>query len=438
MTKGLLGVSAVALLTSLVAFPQVQAASAGDAPKVDVAPKVELSGETNVVYYVFNGKKNTKDQNGGKGNGHHIDIQDARLNVEAIGVAELYGGLEYSALFGIVGDPEDGQTSVEETRIKLRGPWGFLIAGNSRGVDDRMSRGAFSVMGATGGFNGNYDRVVNMSTGVLGGVDMVGTQKDANKLTYVTPRVYGLQAGVSVTPDGRQKGYAKLRTIGNRDSSDKTFDKNNVSLGLNYNHKFANGLGLTATATAVFGNAQIARRLEALAANAVANRVAETFYSGDRKRSASYALGLLLDYGAFDFGIEYVDNGKSQVHKAIMGRNAGYAFSGAIGYKFGVNRVALGYQHTERKLGTGFRHFGVVDIISADNPKARMDVISVTYDRTLAKGLGLFAEGNVMRSRTDSRWVALQNQAKAVNSGLSDGVGKNNAGIVMTGLKVRW
>jgi outer membrane protein OmpU len=430
MRKELLGVSIAAMVTSLTAVPCLMADGA--------APTLSISGETNVAVYAFNAKDRAKEQNKGKGQGIHTDIQDTRLNFEAVGNADLYGGMEYSTLIGFTGNPERGQSSVEEVRIRLRGKWGFFVGGNSRGVEDRMSRGAFSVMGATGGFNGNYDRVFNASTGIVDSVNMVGAAKDANKLTYVTPRVNGVQAGVSFTPNTEQKGFAKLRTIGTIENDSTTYDKNNIGLGLNYHTKFCNGLGLHASATAAFGKSQIARRLGAAPAANPAAREAETFFSGERHNTASYALGLVLEYGAFDFGAEYVDNGKSQVQKAIQGRNAGHVISAAAGYKFGVNRVALGFFHSERKLGTAFNHFGVTDVVASGNPKAKANVYSVTYDRNLAKGLVLFGEANYFDHKTDQRWVNVQTATQAIETSLADAVPSNKGHVVMSGIKVRF
>ena len=430
MRKELLGVSIAAMVTSLMAVPCLMADGA--------APTLSISGETNVAFYAFNAKDKAKEQNNGKGQGIHTDIQDTRLNFEAVGIASLYGGMEYSTLIGFTGNPEKGQSSVEEVRIRLRGKWGFFVGGNSRGVEDRMSRGAFSVMGATGGFNGNYDRVINTPTGVVDSVNMVGAPKDANKLTYVTPRVNGVQAGVSFTPNTEQKGFAKLRTIGTREGDATTYDKNNIGLAMNYQTKFSNGLGLHASVTGLFGKSQVARRLNGDHGVNPADLQAETFFSGERHNTAAYALGLVLEYGAFDFGAEYVDNGKSQVEKAIQGRNAGQVLSFAAGFKFGVNRVALGFLHSERKLGTAFNHFGVTDVVASGNPKAKANVYSVTYDRNLAKGLVLFGEANYFDHKTDQRWVDVQSAAKAIEPTLADAVPNNKGHVIMSGIKVRF
>ncbi|MCA0370141.1 MAG: porin [Proteobacteria bacterium] len=439
MKSVLLSASALGLLAGVVLIEAAHAEAAGN------APTLKISGEINTAVYAFNQKDQPKDANGGKGQGFHSDVQDSRLNFEAVGDAHFYGGMEYSALVGFTANPEEGQAAVEEVNIRLRGPWGFFMTGNSRDVGDRMANGAFSVMGASGGFNGNYDRVINASTGVLPSVSLVGAPKDANKLTYVTPRVYDVQFGISFTPNTQTQGFSKLKSVGSRKNDDTTYDKNNVSLGLNYRTKFSNGLGLKASATAVFGQSQIARRLGALPLTAT-ERAAETYFSGDRKNTSSYALGLELDYGAFELGFEFIDNGTSQVLKAIQGRKAGQVYSVAAGYKFGVNHIALGYLHATRKLGTGiltnFNGVRTLDVVSADNPRAKADVVSLTYDRNLAKGLVLFAEANYFDYKTDQRWVNLQNSMKSSGVGnasnMLDGVGNNRGHVLMLGTKVRF
>ena len=61
-----------------------------------------------------------------------------------------------------------------------------------------MPVGAFSTAGATGGvLGGGYSSVVNSTSGVMPYIDMAGTVKDTNRITYVTPRIEGIQFGVS-------------------------------------------------------------------------------------------------------------------------------------------------------------------------------------------------------------------------------------------------
>lgn len=424
-------------LSVLAATPTVVLAESGEASQK--GPNLEISGETNVIFFSFNGGR--KEENNGKGQGTHLTVQDSRLNFLFKGTADALGGFDYTGFIGVTGNTEKGKTSVEENWIMLRNRWGRLIAGGHRGVTDRMSVGAFSVMGATGGFDGSYKNVINVSTGVNRSTDLVGAQKDANKLTLVSPRLNGLQAGISFTPHGEQQGEAKLRTITSREGGVQPYDKNSVEFGVNYKTNLE-GLGVKASATVVTGQTQTIRRQTTAPAATANDRFAESLYSGDRHNTLSYALGLLLTYGDFEAGFEFIDNGKSNVLKAIKERDAGQLYMAAFGYNFGANKIAIGYQYSERKLGTRIEHFNETYNIASENSKAKANVFSLTYDRKLAKGLSVFAEANYFDFKTDDRWVQAQDGARgsAVSgaSSIDQGVGNNHGQVLMVGTKVRF
>ncbi|MBL0942690.1 MAG: hypothetical protein IBJ00_08225, partial [Alphaproteobacteria bacterium] len=104
------------------------------------------------------------------------------------------------------------------------------------------------------------------------------------------------------------------------------------------------------------------------------------------------------------------DNGRSrQPHKnsgivtpegtPISGFNAGRAYSFATGYTHGLDKVALGYYHSERKFS---------------GPKSKANIYSLTYDRQLAPGLSLFGEANQFDLKTSQ---ATLNAQKAIYQG---------------------
>lgn len=417
------------------------AALAADKTPSAKGPTLSISGETNVVFYSFNSGR--KEENRGKGQGTHLTVQDSRLNFLFAGSSDSLGGFDYSGFIGVTGNTEAGKTSVEENWIKLQNRWGRMILGGHRGVTDRMAFGAYSIMGGTGGFDGNYKNVINLSTGTVISTDLVGAPKDANKITLVTPRLNGIQAGISFTPHGQQQGEAKLRTIGSRESGTKPYGKNNVGLGVNYKTDLE-GLGVKASATLISGQTQTLRRFAVTPAATQNDRFAEAIYSGDRYNTLSYALGLVLTYGDFEAGFEFIDNGKSQVLKSIKDRDAGQLYMAALGYNFGANKIALGYQYSERKLGTRFEapRTNTTYTIAAENAKAKANVVSLTYDRKLAKGLSLFAEANYFDYKTDDRWVQAQNGARGTgvtgSSSIDQGVGNNHGHVMVLGTKVRF
>jgi len=420
MNKLLLGTAVLAISLPL--------ASVDAASKSELTPSLRFSGETSVNYYGF--KQSVREGNGGKGNGHHMEVADSRLNVDIFGKTEYFGGIEYSALLGLSGNPDNG--NVQENRLKFKNEWGTLIAGDTRGVDDFMAVGAFAVMGATGGFAGNYTSVLNQTTGTVITTDLAGAPKDSTKVIYVTPRISGVQAGITFTPSTGHEGDQKLKTVSPSVAKSLPFDKNQVGLGINFKETFTNGLDVRLSATSLFGKTQAPTRL----------KVAENTVPATFKNTQSYALGAQFGYHDWVIGGEFIDNGKSQVgrqdfstglSRPATGGNAGKVYSVALGYTFGKHKVAVGYLESTRNLQSGF------------SSKAKAKVYSATWDRKIAPGLGIYAGINHADMKTASEAVAAQNALKsnASDLGLSasdiaDGVGNNRATTVEGGVKLKF
>jgi outer membrane protein OmpU len=433
MKKLLLGTATFAL--GLSVFP------INGYAKEEQSPSLKISGETQVNYYGL--KQSVREGNGGKGNGHHVGVDDSRVNFELFGKTKSFGGFEYSALLGLSGNADDGNP--RENRIKLKNEWGTFIAGNSRGVDDFMAVGSFSVMGATGGVTGNYDNVVNVSTGAVISKDLVGRPKDATKVSYITPRINGFQLGVSFTPSTAHKGDHKLETASPKAAKSLPFDKNQVGLGINFKETLANGLNINLSATSLFGNTQNPVRLTKL-----------NDYPVHYHNTQSYMLGAHFKYQDWELGGEFIDNGKSRVtthnlgtylDSAKQGSNynftnkiptritnadAGQAYSVALGYTYGKHKWAIGYYDSTKNIQAGYN-------------KAKANVYSATWDRKLAPGLGIYAEANYVDMKTDKKAADDQNSLKKgakelglSDSDLNDGIRSNKATVFVVGTKLKF
>jgi hypothetical protein len=371
-----------------------------------------------------------REGNGGKGNGNHIGLEDSRINAEVFGKTEQFGGFEYSALIGLSGNPDDG--NVQENRIKLKNEWGTLIGGNTRGVDDFMAFGGFSVMGATGGFAGNYTNILNQTTGTIVTTNLAGASKDATKIIYVTPRINGVQAGIHFVPSAAHKGDHKLQSASPSGAKSLPFDKNQVGVGINFKETFSNGFDVKLSATSLLGTTQAPARLTV---NQPVNY----------RNTQAYAIGAQFGYQGWEIGGEFIDNGKSQTPKQkfslngnniqldpVSGNDAGKAYDIALAYTYQKHKFALGYYGSSRKVETGYK-------------KARTSIYSVTWDRKLAPGLGVYIGANRVIMKTDDRAATDQANFKAAASklGLStndlqDGVKSNQATIIEVGTKLRF
>lgn len=374
-------------------------------------PGLEISGGTSFNAYAFKNKR--RQENNGKGRGTHFGVDDSRINFLVFGKAgpEL-NGLEYSALLGMTGNMEDGTTAIEENWVQLKNRWGTLRAGGHRGVTDFMAVGAFNFLGATGGILGNYKAVVNETSGAVIRDDLKGVAKDQNKITYVTPRYHGVQVGYSYTPDGNQKGEAKLATSAALKSGKVVPVGSNIhEFGINYKKTFENSFGVEASATSVMGRAKNTKGLDTYG----------------RRNINSYALGLVFTYKGFSLGGEYLDNGKSLEWKNLTGNDAGKVYTIGTGYSWDRHAVTLAHLYSKRKLGRS--KTGAVDY-----GHTKSNVTSVTYDYKVAPGLKLYGEALTFNYRAKNDTLAKQwhTDSKAKD----DAVGSNNGHALIGGIAI--
>ena len=329
---------------------------------------------------------------------------------------------------------------MEENHLRLKGEWGTFIFGNAQGVESTMARGAFSVMGGTGGFDGNFYTVVNVPTGVFIRTDLVGATKLATKATYLTPRVWGIQLGVSFTPNSEHKGEnrnGEPHYLTSTKDPKEPFDINNVAGAINYSNAFANGVKLDLSLTGIFGKTR--RPDGASPANNTTGTALDFFSTADRDRTKSYAVGGTIEFRGFECGAEWLDNGdsrefKNPSDKGLGGFDAGEAYSFAAAYTYGPDRISLGYYHSERKF---------------NGSDAEADVYSVTYDRQFAPGFGVFAEYNNFGLKTHDAALTYADtlrfnagQERELTGDGSNlpkrGTGGNNGHVLTLGMKFKF
>ncbi len=411
--------TAVVIMASAVILPTAKA----EGQKL---PSLTISGEANGTYYAFKGSQ--REANGGRGNGHLVRAENTRLNFDVFGKAEGWGGLEYSYLLGLAGNTADGNNPVEENRIKLKGHWGTFMIGTHRGVDHVMPVGAYATTGATGGvLGGNYKEVINPTSFVNYSVDMVGTAKDVNRVTYVTPRINGFQFGASLAPQSNMKGESTPNSYGTNSSSKnlKPMGRNIVSLGLNFKKQIDKDWTAKLSAVSVFSRADPGtRNIKTL------DYGTYTINPTKMKRAASYAVGGQLSYKDLDFGVEFIDNGKSFTYSDIRGADAGQVMSAGIGYKMDMDRISVGYLYGSKKIGQIARN-GL-------NPTARASAAHITWDRTLAPGLNVYSEVNYFDFKTDQSAIDFQKKLQGQYSDVTDPVGNNHGHVIMGGVKVKF
>lgn len=422
MVKAMFGTSALA---GLVFCAMGSTATYGEMlTSGAVAPSLKIDGFTAINSYFVNQQRR---ENGKGGPQPHIGVDASNLFFTILGVSA--SGLEYMYRVTLETVPGSGSI-IDQNYAQIKAGFGIFQVGNLPGVEDTVPQDALRVIGATGGFDGGYNNVYNMSAGVAYGDDNTGDTGNATKIVYYSPELMGWQFGISYTPSTARKGDEKLdnqtgtteKIPGNRGlynhKSNQPFDLRNVAIGLTYRKEMGkwnitlSGAGITA---------------KSYFYNSATGRV-------PFQNTKAYQLGFILGYGDFRFGGGWLDNGKSRLPRtpnftygnvnlgSMNNGNAGHAWNVGAGYTMGAYQLGASYQRTNRNTG--------------DFQKAHSDFYTATIDVTPLQGLKVYTEVDYIRSRTNSAAVARENQVLANAKSPHTAIGNNSGLLGIVGTKI--
>lgn len=423
MNKSILKISTFAKL-ALLSMVGVSSAQAEVLTSGSVAPSLKIDGFTAVNAYVTSQKDR---QNGKGGPQPHIGVDVSNLFFTIMGASA--SGIEYMYRVTLETIPNTS-TVITQNYLQFKTKIGTFQIGAIIGPEDSMVWDASKVIGGTGGFDGAYNNVYNMSAGVMRGNDILGDTGDSNKFVYYTPDMMGWQFGIAYTPSTAQKGDAKLDNQTNQDyklpgnrgmfetKGFQTFDLRNVAIGLIYRKEMGKWSAVLSGA-AVTGKSYFY--------NSAVNRI-------PFNNAKAYQLGVVLGYDKVRVGAGYLNNGKSHlphqdnftvksVNLTDMNKgNAGHAWNLGAGYTMGVYQFGLSYQRTSRRTG--------------ESQKASSNFYTATFDVTPVKGLKLYTEVDYIHSRTNAAAVARETAILANAGKTTVGNGNNKAVIGIGGVKI--
>jgi predicted porin len=400
-----------------------------------IPPSLKINGFTAVNAYIVDQKNRI---NGKGGPQPHVAVDASNLFFTIMGTSVT--GLEY--MYRITLETIPGTSSVvDQNYIQIKSKAGTFQFGNTVGPEDSMIWDAGKIIGGTGGFDGGYSNVYNMSAGVVRGNDIIGDTGNATKLVYYSPDMAGFQVGVAYTPSTAHKGDSKLdnttgssgKLPGNRGlyevTGNQPFDLRNVAVGVTYK-KESGAWSMTLSAAGVSAKSYFFNSTNGSAKTRVAFRDAK-----------AYQLGAVFGYGDFRFGGGYLDNGRSHlplspafkyggnsgqaVNLGSMNNgNSGKAWNLGAGYTMGAYQFGASYQRTNRNTG--------------DNLKANSDFYTATIDVTPLQGLKVYTEVDYIRSRSNGPAVARESQFLGNNTNTSNnvGIGSNSALMGIVGTKI--
>lgn len=414
MKKKLLGTSA--LVASLVAIGADYAQAGAQVPSLSIMGNARSQafafsnkGPSNLQQTTGSTGFTAASQNPRNARGlGYLFTQRGEMDFVVAGVAA--NGLEYNYSIVLTGDTA-ASTAISENRIELKGSWGTFQFGDKTGPADILMNDAANVLGATGGFDGDFSTVIATPSGVMTGDSMVPDTGTNTKAIYYTPRFAGFMLGAAFTPLDKHAGNSG---ISDKNNNSQMTNQGILEGALNFTHSFEGGFGLSLTAAGIRANKT--------------KPVSGTTFKPEKQQA--WQLGTLLSYKGFQLGGGYIDNQKSGTVKGLSGYDGGKGWSAALGYTFGDTKVAVGGQWTKQKNG---------QTVAAGDPTGKADIYSFTVDHTLAPGLAVYAEYDYLNMRnTQATRNNFDNPAinPGSNGGTNQVVASNKANVGILGMKI--
>jgi outer membrane protein OmpU len=377
-----------ALVGVLALAPSVRA----DEHKKDAATSSPITVTVGGVAR-FNAGLTNQDLRAGTTTQDHSFEHDAEVFIGVFGKTD--GGLEYGAKVELTrGDVYDDN----QTYIYAQGDFGRLEVGDYAGAADRLTVRAPRDF-ATGGVEGDYVDFLDAKSANIGTyyTNLSGLDKftrafdshDATKITYFTPKFYGLQAGVSYVPDGELKvgssiaNDKKTKALANftGDAADASDFNNFIEAGLSFNTEIS-GFDLGLSGTYVTADAK-----------------KNTPVNGDFEDISAFSAGASIGYMGFTLGGGYVDNGDSGQLKNAANKKDSTGWNAGLQYETGPFIVGVNAQWAKT---------------AGENTNTRdetLDAYSVGATYKVAPGLRTYAEAT-MFEYTSGNTAATDNEGQ--------------------------
>jgi hypothetical protein len=335
---------------------------------------------------------------------------EQQATIKAEGKADA---LTYGAILNLqmVGNSDTGAGDFKNNRsyIYLDTDAGAVQLGSNAAVSKMLKIDAGTIASATGGVDGDWGNFTNIATinttnyingsqvtnltwngvtaGNMGdslaitGVDTLSNRLDAGestrKITYLSPRISGLQLGVSFAPDINNTGQNNLLTSSNPNGT--LFSNmylgapvrvtNHWSLGLNYTNIF-NDITLGLSAVADKGKAKN-QTVSYTDINSMDQ--ATTLSFRDLK---TYAIGGSVATHGFTLASSYQNDGKSLT---LTSQDKFKASWWTVGLAYGQDKWSTSLSYLSGKKGT-------------DTQNLKTTLVSLGADYELVPGMTTFAE----------------------------------------------
>ncbi|WP_337996335.1 porin [Oleispirillum naphthae] len=326
MKKILFGTSAL-----LAASALASAAQASDPIKLKLGGFME--------YYMAGASQDGDFKKGTAVN--NFDVQ-GESEIWFVGSTTLDNGMKISVQVeleaGSDGDASGGD-NIDESYMTIEGNYGKLIVGSEDNAAYLM-RAAAPNAAYTEVDDVAIPRYLSRPAAVTDNITDLGFDGDANKLSYFTPKFYGVQAGASYAPSNNTVGddaSAVSETVTRAADFDEA-----MALTLSYDNTFG-PVGVLATAGYTMANG----RHDAAAG------------TKSSKDASDWAVGLNLTYGGFTLGGAY--RGINAPESTASASADGFAWDAGLMYAEGPYAVSLNYRKSSAEGATNNKGKDIID-----------------------------------------------------------------------------
>jgi len=320
--------------------------------------KLKLGGY--MEYYMVGASQDSDYKKGTAVN--NFDVQ-GESEIWFVGSTTLDNGMKISVQVELeAGSDSDAASGdkIDESYMTLEGKYGKVIIGSEDNAAYLM-RAAAPNAAYTEVDDVAIPRYLMRPTGVVDNITDLGFDGDANKLSYFTPKFYGVQLGASYAASNNTGGDDTTPTGGkNSESIIKATDfDESWAFTMSYDNTFG-PVGVLATAGYTMAD------LNTVGAN------------GDNKEH-DFAFGLNLTYQGFTLGGAY-RRVLQPFSYAATDNVSGYAWDAGLMYGEGPYAVSLNYRKSSAEG-------------NANNPgKDTIDTYAVGAKYTLGAGVDLFGQ----------------------------------------------
>ena len=306
--------------------------------------------------------------------------QQSDSEIHFRGKLEADNGLTFSVKVELEGNSrasgKNGKSDspIDESQLTISSEFGQIVLGAEDGASVLTHHGNRDV--GISMLCGDVGKWINGVSGCPSGSKMGfgtaghGVVGDSNKISYFTPRMNGVQAGVSYVPNTGQEG--ENAPLGNN-------DHDAVSLGANYVGDF--GGASVAVSAGFFSASQTIKKPDTVktygsdGTAAEATLALEKAYPAKKIDERTFAnFGLTVDFGGIGFDVAYAEN-DGGLYKMVDDEEVK---NGAADYEV----VSAGVNYTEGPMAVSLGHYMAED---DDGSESNATMLSVSY--TLAPGV---------------------------------------------------